>query len=271
MLNESQFFVNNLSPVALQIGKVHIYWYSLSYLFGALFVYFAVNKTLYLSDISLKNTTKKNFLDDLMFYAMAGVILGGRLGYCLIYNLSYYLQNPVEIFFLWQGGMSFHGGLLGVAFAIYLFAKKYNTDFLKVTDLVACFVPFALLLGRLANFVNQELYGAPTDVFWAVIFPNVDNIPRHPSQLYEAFLEGFVLLFIMLFLLFKTKAIKQAGFLSSFLLIFYSIFRFFVEFFRLPDAHIGYIFSVFTLGHLLSLVFLLIGILLLGYSYATKK
>ncbi len=274
MLNEGVFIVNNLNPVALQIGSFQIYWYSLAYLLGAIYVYIFTGKYMHLSpyfNFKENKKDKKEFLESLLFSGMLGVVLGGRLGYIFIYNLDYYLQNPMHIFYIWQGGMSFHGGVLGASLGFLATAKKNKVSFLATTDLVVCFVPFGILLGRVANFANQELYGAVTHLPWAVIFPNVDNLPRHPSQLYEAFFEGFVLLIIMFLLLTKTKLVATKGVLSGIMLMCYSVFRFAIEFVRLPDIQVGYLFANFTLGHVLSLLLFAFGAFVVMQSFKNAK
>ena len=196
-------------------------------------------------------------------YAVFSIIIGGRLGYVLFYNPIFYLKNFLSIFKVWNGGMSFHGGLIGVLIGAYFLCKKYNINYFSFCDLLSIVSPIGLFLGRIANFINMELYGRVTNSKFAVIYSNVDNLPRHPSQLYEAFLEGF-LLFIILFLLEIYTDIKKNKGLSSLLfLILYGIFRFIVEFFREPDSQIGYILNYFTMGQIISIPFIFIGIILL--------
>ena len=196
-----------------------------------------------------------------------GIIIGGRLGYVLFYNPIYYLNNPFQIFMIWQGGMSFHGGLVGVVISTILFGKKRKIDHYKFLDLISLAAPIGIFFGRIANYINSELYGRVSEVIWAVKFIKIDNLNRHPSQIYEALLEGVVLFLIMNLILKKHYLIKQ-GLLSSYFLILYSIFRFFCEFFRQPDMHLGFILGIFTLGQMISFVFFLIGLILL---YEKKK
>jgi phosphatidylglycerol:prolipoprotein diacylglycerol transferase len=184
--------------------------------------------------------------------------LGGRLGYIIFYNLNYYLNNFFDIFKIWQGGMSFHGGLLGVIVASILFAKKNNQDPFLYLDLVSLVAPIGIFFGRLANFVNSELYGKASDAPWSVIFIKVDKLSRHPSQLYEAILEG-IILFLILMLFKKKNYLTKPGLISGLFLIFYSIFRFFVEFYRVPDEQLGYVVLNLSTGQVISLVFLIIG------------
>ena len=187
--------------------------------------------------------------------------MGGRLGYVLFYNLKYFLNNPAEILMVWNGGMSFHGGLIGVIISTVLFSKKNRINSYIFLDLISIAAPIGIFFGRIANFVNSELYGRTTELPWAVKFTLVDNVYRHPSQLYEAFFEGIVLFFILRYF-FKNKYFNEPGKISALFLIFYSLFRFTIEFFRHPDSQIGYLFSFFTLGQLISAVFLIIGTIL---------
>ena len=245
-------FINNFDPVAFQIMSFEIRWYSLSYIFGIIIGWILCKKIL------IKNTNINQKFDDYITYLIIGVILGGRLGYIIFYNLNYYLNNFFDIFKIWQGGMSFHGGLLGVIFASILFAKKNNQDPFLYLDLVSLVAPIGIFFGRLANFINSELYGKVSDAPWSVIFVKVDNLSRHPSQLYEAILEGIVL-FLILMLFKKKNYLTKPGLISGLFLIFYSIFRFFVEFYRVPDEQLGYVVLNLSTGQIISLVFLIIG------------
>ena len=189
------------------------------------------------------------------------MILGGRLGYIIFYNLDYYLMNISEILMIWKGGMSFHGGLIGVIIATYIFSKKNKINSFIFLDLISISAPIGIFLGRISNFINSELYGRETDLPWSVKFEKIDNIPRHPSQIYEAFFEG-ILLFILLNYIFRKWLYKSPGSISALFLIFYSIFRFFIEFTREPHIQVGYIFFNLTLGQLLSFLFLMFGLFL---------
>lgn len=232
-----------LSPIALHIGPFDLRWYSLAYLAGIFIGYWYLLKLLKQPGAPFA----RRHADDLVFYAALGVILGGRIGYVLFYNLAHYLQHPIEIVKLWDGGMSFHGGMIGTSLGIVYFAHKEKLSWLRIHDYVACCVPFGLFFGRLANFVNQELWGAPTTVPWAVRFlePTGRLIngrmevflgpPRHPSQLYEAAMEGIVLGIILWAMFWKTDARYQPGKLVGAFLFFYGLFRFLVEFIREPD------------------------------------
>ena len=208
---------------------------------------------------------KKKDFDDIIIYLILGIIIGVRLGYVLFYNIDYYGQNLIEILKLWQGGMSFHGGLLGVVIAIFIFTKNANTNFFKFSDIVACVAPIGLFLGRIANFINGELFGKASTLPWAVIFPSSGNISRHPSQIYEAILEGIVLFILINFLALKKQLILKTGYISGFFLIFYSIARIIGENFREPDVHLGYFFNYFSMGTILSAITFLGGCLIIFF------
>ena len=248
-------FINNFDPVALEIFSLEIRWYSLAYIFGIL-IGWILAKKLFIRNINIKN----NF-DDYLTYLIFGIIFGGRLGYILIYNFNYYLNNPIDIFKIWQGGMSFHGGLIGIILASMIFAKKNNENAFIYMDIVALVAPIGIFFGRIANFINSELYGTITNVPWAVTFIQIDNLPRHPSQLYEALLEGMFLFLLLIY--FRNKFLNKPGVISGLFLIIYSVFRFIVEFYRVPDEQLGYIFLNLTMGQVVSLIFMLSGVILL--------
>jgi phosphatidylglycerol:prolipoprotein diacylglycerol transferase len=248
-------FTNNFDPIAFQIFSLEIRWYSLAYIFGISLGWLYCKKKL------IKDHDILNIFDDYITYLIVGIILGGRIGYALFYNSAYYLQNPIEILMVWNGGMSFHGGLIGVIIASKLFSNKHKTNQFIYLDLVALSAPIGIFFGRIANFINSELYGRATDVPWSIQFLLIDNIKRHPSQLYEAFLEGIVLFFILSYF-FKKDYLKKPGLISGLFLAYYSLFRFFAEYFRSPDIQIGYLFLNLTLGQLISIVFFIIGIVL---------
>jgi phosphatidylglycerol:prolipoprotein diacylglycerol transferase len=248
-------FTNNFDPIAFQIFSLEIRWYSLAYIFGISLGWLYCKKKL------IKDHDILNIFDDYITYLIVGIILGGRIGYALFYNSAYYLQNPIEILMVWNGGMSFHGGLIGVIIASKLFSNKHKTNQFIYLDLVALSAPIGIFFGRIANFINSELYGRATDVPWSIQFLLIDNIKRHPSQLYEAFLEGIVLFFILSYF-FKKDYLKKPGLISGLFLAYYSLFRFFAEYFRSPDIQIGYLFLNLTLGQLISIVFFIIGIIL---------
>ena len=253
-------FTNNFDPVAFQIFSLEIRWYSLAYIAGILLGWLYCKKKL------IKDQHILSLFDDLITYLIIGIIFGGRFGYILFYNLEYYLKNPVEIFMVWNGGMSFHGGLIGVIVSTILFSKKHKINQFIFLDLIALAAPIGIFFGRVANFINAELYGRPTDLPWSVKFTLIDNINRHPSQLYEAFFEGIILFFILGYFLKKNYLVKP-GRISSLFLIFYSLFRFVVEFFRTPDPQIGYLVLDLTLGQLISILFFIFG----GALFLYKK
>ncbi|SVA73377.1 uncharacterized protein METZ01_LOCUS126231 [marine metagenome] len=253
-------FINNFDPVAIQIFSIEIRWYSLAYIFGILIGW------LYCKKILIKDKNISKLFDDLISYLIIGIILGGRLGYVIFYNLEYFLSNPIEILMIWHGGMSFHGGLLGVLASTIIYAKKHNVNKFIFLDLIAGSAPIGIFLGRIANFVNSELYGRETNILWSVIFTKIDNITRHPSQIYEALLEGVILFFILFFFIKKNYLLKP-GLISSLFLIFYSLFRFLVEFFRVPDEQVGFIYLNLTIGQIISLIFLSFGF----YLFFIKK
>ena len=256
-------FINNFDPVAFQIMSFEIRWYSLAYILGIIIGWILCKKIL------IKNPDINQKFDDYITFLIIGIILGGRLGYVLFYNLNYYTSNIVDIFKIWQGGMSFHGGLLGIIFASILFAKKNNQDTFIYTDLISLVAPIGIFFGRLANFVNSELYGKVTDVPWAVTFIQVDNLSRHPSQLYEAIFEG-VILFVLLLYFRNKNYLERPGLISGLFLIFYSIFRFCIEFFRVPDEQIGYLIFNLSMGQIISLIFIIIGTILFYFKNENK-
>ena len=248
-------FTNNFDPVAFQIFSLEIRWYSLAYIIGIVLGWIYCKKNL------IKDQHILGLFDDFITYLIVGIILGGRLGYALFYNLKYYIESPIEILMVWNGGMSFHGGLIGVIIASKLFSNKHKINQFVFLDLVALSSPIGIFFGRIANFINSELYGRATDLPWSVKFILIDNIKRHPSQLYEAFFEG-IILFLILRYFFKKNYLHNPGKISALFLIFYSLFRFFSEFFRSPDPQIGYLALNLTLGQLISIFFLMIGTLL---------
>jgi phosphatidylglycerol:prolipoprotein diacylglycerol transferase len=256
-------FINNFDPVALEIFSLEIRWYSLAYIMGILIGWFLAKKFLIGKNIYTR-------FDDYITYVIIGLILGGRIGYVLFYNLGFYINNPLDVFKLWQGGMSFHGGVLGIIIASILFAKKNNDNVFEYLDVIALVAPIGIFFGRLANFINSELYGYETNLPWGVKFVQVDDLYRHPTQLYEAFFEGFVLFFVLLFFR-KKERFKIAGILSSFFLIFYSIFRFVIEYFRVPDEQLGYLILNATMGQIISFIFFVAGILLFFLKINVQK
>ena len=257
-------FINNFDPVAIQIFSVEIRWYSLAYVIGILFGWF-LSKRIFIKDPLLKEK-----FDDYITYLIIGIIIGGRLGYVLLYNPNFYLNNLIDVFKIWQGGMSFHGGLVGVIVMSVLFAKKYGQDSYIYLDVVSIVAPIGIFFGRISNFINSELYGIETNLPWAVKFIQVDNLYRHPSQLYEAIFEGLIL-FIVLIYFRKKGFMKIPGLISGLFLIFYSFFRFIIEFVRVPDEQLGYIFFNLTMGQIVSFIFFLIGSYLVITKHEIKK
>ena len=257
-------FINNFDPVAFQIMSFEIRWYSLAYIAGIIIGWLLCKKILIQkSDINEK-------FDDYITYLVIGMIIGGRLGYIIFYNFNYYINNLFDIFKVWEGGMSFHGGLIGIIVASILFSKKNNQDSFLYMDLVSLVAPIGIFFGRLANFINSELYGTPTDIPWAVTFIQVDNLSRHPSQLYEAILEGVILFILLMY--FKNKDyLKKPGLISGLFLIFYSLFRFFIEFVRVPDEQLGYLIFELSMGQIISLIFFVIGIILFYFKNENKQ
>ena len=251
-----------IDPIIFQIGPLAVRWYGLMYLFGFGFSYIYMRLILRWRkfDFSAED------ISDMLFYGVLGVIIGGRLGYVFFYNPGYYLQHPLEIPAVWQGGMSFHGGFLGVIVALLLFGKRRQKSLLEIGDLVAAATPIGLFFGRIGNFINAELWGRTTDVPWAVVFPGAGSAPRHPSQLYEAGLEG-VLLFLLLMFLHRrhvAKGVVMFTFIGG-----YGLARLIVELFREPDAHIGFLPGHVTMGQLLSMPMLIVGVV--GVYLVYKK
>jgi len=223
-----------LSPVALSLGWFQIRWYSLAYITGILVGWWYMLKLIDRPGAPLA----RRHADDFVFYATLGVLIGGRLGYVLFYNFSEYLAHPADILKLWEGGMSFHGGAFGVVVALALFCRRNGLNWVRVGDYLCCVVPIGLFFGRLANFVNGELWGKPSTVPWAIVFPGAGDVPRHPSELYEAGLEGLALFIILNLLFWRTDARTKPGFLAGTFILGYGVFRFFVEFFREPDQQL---------------------------------
>ncbi|SHI58228.1 phosphatidylglycerol:prolipoprotein diacylglycerol transferase [Malonomonas rubra DSM 5091] len=251
-----------IDPVIFSIGPLAVRWYGMMYLLGFVGGYLMMNHVARLREYPLG----KEQVSDLLFYGVIGVVAGGRIGYTLFYNSSYYLQHPLEIFYVWEGGMSFHGGLLGVLAVLFYYCWKKRYSLLMIADLVVAAVPIGLGFGRIGNFINAELWGRETDLPWGVIFPAAGPQPRHPSQLYEAALEGLVLL-VVIYLLHRLKA--RPGVAGFSFLALYGLFRFLAEFVRQPDAHLGFLWGGATMGQLLSLPMLLIGSA--GIVYCLKR
>ena len=247
-----------IDPVIVSFGYLQIRWYSLAYILGFLIGIYIIKK------INNKHTNplKNKLIDDFFVWSVIGVIVGGRLGYIIFYQTNTIINNPISIFFIWQGGMSFHGGLIGIILSILIYSKYKEVNFFQLSDLVSLVAPIGIFLGRLANFINVELYGRTTKFPFAMIYPNIDTIPRHPSQLYEAFFEGIVL-FLILYILYNRNLVKNRhGLITSIFLIFYGLFRFLLEFLREPDAHLGLYYEFFTMGQILSIPMILIGVII---------
>ena len=244
-----------IGPIELpwfQIGPLELRWYGLMYVVGFIVAYFIIRH-----ELRRKNgPIAVEEADDLLFYCIVGLLIGGRLGYAIIYNLKVYVSAPWEILALWHGGMSFHGGLIGIMIAGWIFARRRNASYLELADIVVLSAPLGVMLGRIGNFINGELFGRPSTLPWAMVFPQGGNIPRHPSQLYEAFFEGFVIFCLLWWL--KTK-LRRPGELLCAYLILYGVFRFMVEFFREPDAHIGFVLTWFTTGQILCVSMIVAG------------
>ena len=251
-------YIHNLNPVALEVFSIKIYWYSLAYLFGFFFGSLYAKKLVN----RINCTLKSEMIDEFLTYAIISVIIGGRLGYIIFYNFNFYLNNPFEIIKIWNGGMSFHGGFLGVVVAMIIFSRIKKVIFFDLANVVAASAPIGLFLGRIANFINGELYGVPTNGQWGVIFDG-ESFPRHPSQIYEAIFEGlFIFLVLRFFLTNKHFFVYNT---CAIFLILYGSFRFIIEFFREPDSHIGYILELLSIGQVLCLP-----MIFLGY-YVLKK
>ena len=243
---------------------IEIRWYSLAYIFGILFGWIYAKRIIkhLKTNSGLSHLEIRDF-DDFILYLVIGIILGGRLGYVLIYNFDYYIKNLHEIFYIWNGGMSFHGGLIGIIVTTIIFTSIKKIHTFIYLDIISCVAPIGLFLGRISNFINGELYGKITNLPWGVIFPNVGTFARHPSQIYEAILEGIVLFFLINFFALKKHLLLKAGYVSGLFLIFYSIARIIGENFREPDKHLGYFFNYFSMGVILSFVTFLVGCLII--------
>lgn len=255
-----------IDPVAFHLGPLPVHWYGITYLVA----FFACWGVLYLrlTHAHFKRGFTTEQLSDILFYGAVGVILGGRLGYMLFYDFHDLITRPILLFETWKGGMSFHGGLLGVAVAMWIYGKRINKTFLEITDFIAPVIPIGLACGRIGNFINGELWGRVTTVPWGMVFPDAGPLPRHPSQLYEFFLEGIVLFLILWFV---SNRPKPTGVISGLFLMCYGLFRFFVEFYREPDVQIGFVaFGWMSKGQLLSIPMILAGIALMVWAYRNQ-
>lgn len=261
-LVQSAILFPEIDPVLISIGPLAIRWYSLAYIAGILLAWYFAKKIVTNPELwGKRQAPTVADLDDFLFWAIIGIIAGGRLGYVIFYNPAYFLSNPGDIIAVWQGGMSFHGGLLGVAVAMYYFAKSRGLPLWSLVDVVSAVAPVGFFLGRIANFINAELWGRPTDVAWGVIFPNGGPIARHPSQLYEAALEGLLLFFVLRIAIYVHGAMKSPSLITGMFVAGYGLGRTLVEFFREPDADIGYLAgtSWLTMGIILSVPMIIIG------------
>ena len=253
----------DINPIAIKIGSFKIHWYGIMYLLGFLSAWLLGTKR----SQRIKGLWEKDDIADLIFYGMAGVLLGGRIGYIVFYNLPFYLSHPLDIFKIWTGGMAFHGALIGVVIAFILYARKKGKNLFQVGDLILPTIPIGLGLGRLGNFINGELWGKESHLPWAMVFPlDPSQLPRHPSELYEFFLEGVILFIILWFYSAKERPRMTV---SGMFLMLYGIFRFLVEFVRLPDPQLGYLaFGWLTMGQLLSIPMIIIGAWFIYWGYA---
>ena len=256
-------FNNNFDPVVFSFLIFEIRWYSISYILGILLGWAYIKKFI------IKENRIKILFDNYISYLIIGIILGGRLGYVLIYNLKYYLSDPIKIIYIWEGGMSFHGGLAGVIIVSYVFCKAHKLNTFTFLDFISLSAPIGIFFGRLANFLNSELYGRQTDILWSVKFLKIDNLDRHPSQIYEAIFEGLILFIVLNF--FLKGLIRFPGKISCFFLIFYSLFRFIIEFTREPDLQIGLIFGILSIGQVISIFTLLVGFILYYFLWNNKN
>ena len=258
-------YILDINPIAFSVGPINIYWYGLAYMAGMVLGLFYALKIVETKKENCNLLITKKNIDEIFIWIVFGIIFGARFGYVIFYNFDFYLNNPLLILSFWEGGMSFHGGALGVIIAIISYSKYHKIPVLETGDVVCAVVPIGLFFGRIANFINGELWGKETNLSWGVIFPNAGINPRHPSQLYEAGLEGLAL-FIVLCVLVFSNGLKKRGLISGTFLFFYSFSRILVENFREPDFHIGYIFLNITMGMVLSLPFLIAGLILIFQS-----
>ena len=253
-----------IDPVALSLGPLVIRWYALAYLVGFLAGW---KYALHLAGLSPNHRPTEDDLDNFLPFTILGVILGGRLGYVLFYQPSLYASNPLDAFKVWEGGMAFHGGTLGVIIAVIGFAYWHKIKLLRLSDIVCAVVPIGLFLGRIANFINGELFGRVTEMPWGFVFPRGGPLPRHPSQLYEAFFEGLVLFVVLMFLYKKLNLKDRPGVVTGAFFIGYGVFRFGIEFFRQPDYQLGFIISEISMGQILSVPMMILGLGVIGYAY----
>lgn len=258
-----------IDPIMVELGPFAIRWYALAYIAGLLFGWWYLRKLVSSPNLwghNVKPPLEPVNIDDLFVWAALGVILGGRIGYVLFYNLPAFAANPLEMFMVWHGGMSFHGGFLGVIVAVLIFGARHKVSGFTMIDLAAAGVPLGLFLGRVANFINGELYGRVTEVAWGVVFPDGGPLPRHPSQIYEGLLEGLLMFGVIIFLIHRRQALARPGLIAGVFATGYGLARILVEFFRMPDSQLGYFFGWTTMGMLLSLPMVAVGIWLISTS-----
>ena len=251
-------FTHNFDPIIFNLGIISIRWYSLAYVLGIIIGWWYGKKLILNKSSSIEQKFYLKHFDDLITYLIISIIVGGRLGYVIFYNIEYFLNDPIDIFKIWEGGMSFHGALIGIILGTYLFSVQKKIETLFLLDVIACVSPIGIFFGRIANFINGELVGKVSSVSWSVIFPNIDSMPRHPSQLYEAVLEGLILFLILNIIFLKKKYV--IGSCSYLFLIFYGIFRIISELFREPDIQLGYIYELASMGSILSFIMILSGL-----------
>ncbi|MFM2486505.1 prolipoprotein diacylglyceryl transferase [Celerinatantimonas yamalensis] len=254
----------HINPIAFSLGPIEVHWYGLMYLVGFLFALFFANRHADKPD----NDWTREQVSDLLFYCFLGVILGGRIGYVLFYQFPLFIAHPLYLFKIWDGGMSFHGGLIGVILAMLYFARKTQRRFFMVADMVAPLVPFGLGAGRIGNFINGELWGRVTTMPWGVVYPNAGPLPRHPSELYEFCLEGILLLIILMS---YAKRKPPMGAVSGLFLFCYGCFRFFAEFFRQPDPQLGFLTFGLTMGQILSIPMIIVGGIIIAWAYRRHR
>ena len=254
------FLHPSIDPILFSLGIIQIRWYGLAYVIGILLGFYLIKFINRRLDFTLNN----KLIDNFFIWSIAGIIIGGRVGYVLFYQFDPFLINPIYIIYIWQGGMSFHGGLLGIIISTYFFAKKNNFNFFILSDLISIVAPIGIFLGRIANFINKELIGRVTDFPIAIIYPTLDQQPRHLSQLYEALFEGIILFFILIYFAYKNYPDNKFGQLSGIFLLSYGFFRFFLEFLREPDQHLGLFFNFISMGQLLSIPLILFGLFILS-------
>jgi phosphatidylglycerol:prolipoprotein diacylglycerol transferase len=248
-----------IDPVIFSFSFIEIRWYSIAYVTAFLFGSYLIKSF----NSNIKNTINNKLVDDFFIWAIIGVIIGGRIGYVAFYQLGSFILNPLYIFYIWKGGMSFHGGLIGMIISVFLFSRKNKINFFALADLISLVAPVGLFFGRIANFINTELIGRITNFPLAIIYPSIDNYPRHPSQLYEALFEGLILFSILLFIFLKHYSKEKYGKISGLFLLFYGIFRFLIEFLREPDQQIGLIFNFISMGQLLCVPLIFFGFIIL--------